>query len=56
MLIEKDSKYLLKKTRSKAKAYEYSIPENLHIAVDSNANELLLIAVAAIGTVEERCE
>lgn len=51
MLTGRDSKYLLKQTRSKAKMYEYSVPNELHIAVDDNANELLLIAVAAIGNI-----
>lgn len=51
MLIGSDSKYLLKKTRSKAKMYEYSVPEELHIGVEANANELLLLAVAAIGNI-----
>jgi POLQ-like helicase len=51
MLIGRDSKYLLKQTRSKAKMYEYSVPDELHIAVDDNANELLLIAIAAIGNI-----
>ncbi|MHC1714858.1 MAG: DEAD/DEAH box helicase [Acidaminococcaceae bacterium] len=51
MLIGSNSKYLLKKTRSKAKMYEYSVPSELHITVEDNANELLLIAIAAIGNV-----
>ena len=51
MLIGSNSKYLLKQTRSKAKMYEYSVPDELHIAVEDNANELLLIAVAAIGNI-----
>lgn len=51
MLIGSNSKYLLKQTRSKAKMYEYSVPSELHIAVEDNANELLLIAVAAIGNI-----
>lgn len=51
MLIGRDSKYLLKQTRSKAKMYEYSVPDELHITVEDNANELLLIAIAAIGNI-----
>lgn len=51
MLIGSNSKYLLKQTRSKAKMYEYSVPSELHIAVEDNANELLLIAIAAIGNI-----
>jgi len=51
MLIGKNSKYLLKQTRSKAKMYEYSVPDELHIKVDDKANKLLLIAIAAIGNI-----
>lgn len=51
MLIGSNSKYLLKQIRSKAKMYEYSVPSELHIAVEDNANELLLIAIAAIGNI-----
>lgn len=51
MLIGSKSKYLLKKTRSKAKMFEYSVPEELHIAVEEDVNELLLIAIAVIGNV-----
>lgn len=51
MLIGSNSKYLLKQTRSKAKMYEYSVPSELHIEVEDNANELLLIAIAAIGNI-----
>lgn len=51
MLIGSNSKYLLKQTRSKAKMYEHSVPSDLHIAVEDNANELLLIAIAAIGNI-----
>lgn len=54
MLIGSNSKYLLKQTRSKAKMYEYSVPSELHIAVEDNANELLLIAVAAIGNISAK--
>ena len=51
MLIGGNSKYLLKQTRSKAKMYEYSVPSELHIDVEDNVNELLLIAIAAIGNI-----
>ena len=51
MLIGGNSKYLLKQTRSKAKMYEYSVPTELHIDVEDNVNELLLIAIAAIGNI-----
>lgn len=50
-MIGNNSKYLLKKTRSKAKMYEYNVPRELHIEVDPNTNELLLLAVAAIGNI-----
>ena len=51
MLIGRNSKYLLKQTRSKAKMYEYSVPDELHIAVDENANKLLLVTIAEIGNI-----
>lgn len=51
MLIGDKSKHLLKQTRSKAKMYEYGVPRDLHIEVDDNANELLLIAISAIGKI-----
>lgn len=51
MQIGQNSKYLLMQTRSKAKMYEYSIPNELHIAVEDKANELLLIAISAIGDI-----
>jgi len=51
MLIGSNSKYLLKLTRAKAKMYEYGVPSELHIPVDDKANELLLIAIAAIGNI-----
>jgi replicative superfamily II helicase len=51
MQIGSKSKYLLKKTRSKAKMHEYGVPAELHIAVENNANELLLIAISAIGNI-----
>lgn len=49
MLIEKSSKYLLKKTRAKSKMFEYDVPVDEHISVESNAIELLLIAIGVIG-------
>lgn len=51
MLIGGNSKYLLKQTRSKAKMYEFSVPTELHIDVEDNVNELLLIAIAVIGNI-----
>ncbi|MPW27063.1 DEAD/DEAH box helicase [Alkalibaculum sp. M08DMB] len=49
MLVESNSKYLLKKARAKAKMIEYNVPEELHIKVEKTAEDLFLIAVAAIG-------
>lgn len=51
MLIEGTSKYLLKKTRAKAKMVEYDIPEEQHIFVEKNVEDLFLIAVGAIGNI-----
>lgn len=51
MLIESTSQYLLKKTRAKAKMIEYSVPEELHIAVEQEVEKLFLIAIAAIGNI-----
>lgn len=51
MLIESNSKYLLKKTRAKAKMIEYSVPKDEHIAVEPEVEKLFLIAVAAIGDI-----
>lgn len=51
MLIESTSKYLLKKTRAKAKMYEYRIDEELHVEVEENVPDLLLIAIGAIGNI-----
>lgn len=50
-VIEKTSKYLLKRTRAKAKMIEYSVPKNDHINLDPEAQKLFLIAVAAIGNI-----
>ncbi|MHB8127814.1 MAG: DEAD/DEAH box helicase [Mobilitalea sp.] len=49
MLIGKDSKYLLKKTRAKAKMIEYNVPEELHIKVEKEVGNLFLLTVASIG-------
>lgn len=51
MLIESTSEYLLKKARAKAKMYEYKIEEDLHIDVEENVSDLLLIAIGAIGNI-----
>ena len=49
MLIENRSQYLLKKVRAKAKMYEYHIPSELHGKTESDANYLLILAIATIG-------
>ena len=49
MLIEDHSKYLLKKTRAKSKMFEYDVPLDEHIDVESNAIDLLLITIGVIG-------
>ena len=49
MLIEKTSKYLLKKTQAKTKMFEYNVPANEHISVEPNTIELLLITIGVIG-------
>lgn len=51
MLIERNSQYLLKKTRAKAKMIEYSVPAEEHIDVEPEVEKLFLIAVAAIGDI-----
>lgn len=51
MLIENHSKYLLKKLRAKAKMYEYNVDLDLHIKVEKEAPNLLLIAIGAIGDI-----
>lgn len=49
MLIEGTSKYLLKKVRTKAKMYEYHIPEELHGVTEKEVADLLILAIATIG-------
>lgn len=51
MLIESTSKYYLKKVRAKAKMYEYGVPENLHIEVEEQANDLILLSIAVVGDI-----
>ena len=51
MLIESTSKYYLKKVRAKAKMYEYGVPENLHIEVEEQANDLILLTIGIIGDI-----
>ncbi|MDD3138517.1 MAG: DEAD/DEAH box helicase, partial [Lachnospiraceae bacterium] len=49
MLIENRSRYLLKKVRAKAKMNEYHIPPELHGKTESDANYLLVLAIATLG-------
>lgn len=51
MLIESTSKYYLKKVRAKAKMYEYGVPENLHIEVEEQANDLILLSIGIVGDI-----
>ena len=51
MLIESTSKYYLKKVRAKAKMYEYGVPENLHIEVEKQANDLILLSIGIVGDI-----
>lgn len=51
MLIESASKYYLKKIRAKAKMYEYGVPENLHIEVEEQANDLILLSIGVVGDI-----
>lgn len=51
MLIENSSKYYLKKVRAKAKMYEYGVPENLHIVVENQANDLILLSIGVVGDI-----
>jgi len=51
MLIGSNSRYLLKKTRSKAKMIEFGVPEEAHIAIEDNVVDLFLLTVAIIGNI-----
>ncbi len=51
MLIETTSKYYLKKVRAKAKMYEYGVLENLHIKVEDQANDLILLSIGIVGDI-----
>lgn len=51
MLIENTSKNYLKKIRAKAKMYEYEVPDNLHIKVEEQANDLILLSIAIVGDI-----
>ena len=51
MLIESVSKYYLKKVRAKAKMYEYGVLESLHIDVEEQANDLILLSIGVVGDI-----
>lgn len=53
MLIESKSKYYLKKVRAKSKMYEYNVQEDLHIKVEEQSNDLILLCIAIVGDVAE---
>ncbi|WP_245578448.1 hypothetical protein [Atopobacter phocae] len=53
MLIEEKSRYYLKKIRAKSKMFEYSVPEELHISVETQSNDLVLLSIAIIGDVAD---
>ncbi|MED4013778.1 DEAD/DEAH box helicase [Priestia aryabhattai] len=48
---EKDSKQLLGVTRSKAKMYEYRVPENYHINVAKDPSQLFTLAIGVLGEI-----
>ncbi len=47
----KNSRSLLGVTRSKAKMYEYSVPEDHHIKITRNPSHLFPISIALLGDV-----
>lgn len=49
MLIESTSRYYLKRIRSKAKMYEYHIPNELHGTTEEQVSQLIISAIAIIG-------
>ena len=51
MLIENTSKYYLKKIRAKAKMYEYGVPDDIHIKVEEQANDLILLCIGIVGDI-----
>ncbi|EOT44654.1 DEAD/DEAH box helicase [Enterococcus columbae] len=57
MLIENTSKYFLKKIRAKAKMYEYGVPKDIHIKVEEQANDLILLCIGIVGDIaDEICK
>lgn len=53
MLIEKRSKYYLKRICAKAKMYEYNIPSELHGNTEEGVVDLIISAIAIIGDFSE---
>lgn len=53
MLIENTSKYFLKKIRAKAKMYEYGVPDDIHIKVEEQANDLILLCIGIVGDIAD---
>ncbi len=53
MLIENTSKYYLKKIRAKAKMYEYGVPDSLHIKVEEQAKDLILLSIGIVGDIAD---
>lgn len=51
MLIDRNSQYYLKKIRAKAKMYEYGVPDNLHIKVEEQASDLLILSIGIVGDI-----
>ena len=51
MLIKNKSKYYLKKIRAKAKMYEYKVPESIHIEVEKQVKDLILLCIGIVGDV-----
>lgn len=51
MLIKSKSKYYLKKIRAKAKMYEYRVPESIHVEVEKQAKDLILLCIGIVGDV-----
>lgn len=51
MLIKSKSKYYLKKIRAKAKMYEYRVPDSIHVNVEKQANDLILLCIGIVGDI-----
>lgn len=48
---ERASRVLLGVTRSKAKMYEYNIPDEHHIETSSDPSQLLILSIATLGEI-----